>query len=307
VRSAELAPFAEEHLAGAAALLADAHARHRVTEPLLADSDAPRWVEQAWRSDDVSGAVALRGGRVAGYLLGRAAMSRQWGRHVFVDRAGHAAEDAELVRDLFTSAATRWWDAGVRRFFAVVPSLPERLDPWTRLGFAQMHQDAARETADGPASVEGIDVRRGGVEDVDLALRVDALIGATQERSPSFAPHVPHTRSDWVETLAEPEVAYFVAERDGRPLGHSTLYPADPGFATPADAVFVASTATVPEARGTGAGLALVANALAWARAEGYGTIWTNWRVTNLAASRFWPARGFRPTYTRLVREPGIG
>ena len=29
----------------------------------------------------------------------------------------------------------------------------------------------------------------------------------------------------------------------------------------------------------------------------------TDWRVTNLLASRFWPKRGFRPTFLRLYRS----
>ena len=109
-----------------------------------------------------------------------------------------------------------------------------------------------------------------------------------------------------MDTLEDPDVALFVAERDGRAIGHATLYAADPDFGTPRDAVYLASTATLPEARGTGAAVALTAHALAWAREAGYGTMWTNWRVTNLLASRFWPARGFRPTYVRLHRAPGI-
>ena len=32
----------------------------------------------------------------------------------------------------------------------------------------------------------------------------------------------------------------------------------------------------------------------------------TDWRETNLLASRFWPARGFRPSYVRLHRAPGV-
>jgi hypothetical protein len=28
----------------------------------------------------------------------------------------------------------------------------------------------------------------------------------------------------------------------------------------------------------------------------------TDWRVTNLLSSRFWAARGFRPTFVRLHR-----
>jgi hypothetical protein len=29
----------------------------------------------------------------------------------------------------------------------------------------------------------------------------------------------------------------------------------------------------------------------------------TDWRVTNLLSSRFWPARGFRTTFLRLYRH----
>jgi hypothetical protein len=29
----------------------------------------------------------------------------------------------------------------------------------------------------------------------------------------------------------------------------------------------------------------------------------TDWRVTNLLASRFWPRRGFRTTFLRLYRS----
>ena len=55
--------------------------------------------------------------------------------------------------------------------------------------------------------------------------------------------------------------------------------------------------------RGSGAGLALTAGTLAWARSHGYETLVTDWRVTNLLSSRFWPARGFRTSFLRLYRS----
>ena len=106
--SLELRPFADEHVDEAAALLAAAHARHRAAEPLLADSDPRAALAAAWRRDDSSGVVALSGRGVAGYLLGRTAENALWGRHVFVDRAGHAAAEPEVVRDLFAAAAEHW-------------------------------------------------------------------------------------------------------------------------------------------------------------------------------------------------------
>jgi hypothetical protein len=38
-------------------------------------------------------------------------------------------------------------------------------------------------------------------------------------------------------------------------------------------------------------------------RDEGYECMVTDWRVTNLLASRFWPRRGFRPMFLRLYRS----
>jgi GNAT superfamily N-acetyltransferase len=91
--------------------------------------------------------------------------------------------------------------------------------------------------------------------------------------------------------------SYFVAERDGEPVGHVTLYPET------AEALQRASTAVLPAAQGTGVGRALTSHAFAFARESGYATVATNWRVTNLVASRFWPALGFQITTLRLTRE----
>jgi len=90
-----------------------------------------------------------------------------------------------------------------------------------------------------------------------------------------------------------------VAERAGVPVGHATLYPdpVDPG------ALHLASTAVVPEERGGGVGRALTAHALAYTADRGFERLRTNWRVTNLHASRFWPRRGFAITHIRLSRR----
>ena len=60
---------------------------------------------------------------------------------------------------------------------------------------------------------------------------------------------------------------------------------------------------TRPEARGSGAGVALTEACFAWARRRGYETMVSDWRVTNLLASRFWPRRGFRTSFLRLYRS----
>ncbi|MBA2332224.1 MAG: GNAT family N-acetyltransferase, partial [Actinobacteria bacterium] len=134
----QLLPFSDEHLDAAAALLADAHARHRAAEPLLADiADFREQVETQWQRDGASGIVALLDGQPAGYLFGATASNdNRGGTRIFTDVAGHATAEPDLARDLFAAAATRWHEEGQDRFAVVVPAHDAALvDAWFRTGF----------------------------------------------------------------------------------------------------------------------------------------------------------------------------
>lgn len=308
----DLRPFSDDHLDEAAELLASRHSAHRAAEPLLADANAREALEAAWRREGASGFVAVRDGEVVGYLLGRVADSRYLGRHAWIERAGHASAEPEAIRDLYAAAAPVWVESGVERHYAVVPVLDDLLDPWYRLGFGQMHMEAIRRSGGhGRELPPGVTIRRGGPDDVEAAaIPVDGMITDLQELSPSFLPNPlsdEQERADWAETFEDPDAAYFVVEREERILGHSLLYRPDQNMGIGPDVVYLASTATIPEVRGTGVGLALTDHVLAWAAEAGYARVVTNWRVSNLLASRFWPARGFRPTFIRLYRALGTG
>ena len=108
--------------------------------------------------------------------------------------------------------------------------------------------------------------------------------------------------------MAKEEVGDIVFERDGRLVGAFQVAPVElssvhSGLARPPGAALLGWAATYPDVRGSGAGLALTEASFAWARERGYETMVTDWRVTNLLSSRFWPARGFRPTFLRLYRH----
>ncbi|MGZ4149763.1 MAG: N-acetyltransferase family protein [Actinomycetota bacterium] len=307
----DLEPFGPSHVAGAAALLGARHARHRAAEALLPDSDPAAALEETLGRADMSGVMALREGLPVAFIVAQVSDHSAFGRHAWIAHAGHAATEPEALRDCYAAAADAWVGAGATRHYVLVPTLPADLDPWYRLGFHHMHVEAIRETgADEVPFPPGIQLRRGGIDDLDTAMRLDRLISDTQGATPSFG-WVPEDeearRADWIETLEDPSCAYWVAERAGRPVAHATLYDAFPGFATPEGAIYLASTAVVAEERGSGIGTALTSHVLRWARDQGAATMVTNWRMTNLEASRFWPARGFRPTYHRLHRLVVVG
>jgi GNAT superfamily N-acetyltransferase len=296
----------ERHLPGAADLLTERHARHRLAEPLLGDVDAEAAIRDALGKDGATGLVALRDGEVAGYMIGRPATSDHWPAHAFVDPAGHAAGDPEIVRDLYRGLSELWARAGIHMHLARVPVTPRDLDPWYRLGFAQMQVDAIREPGGrSVAPPDGVTIRQGGLDDLDAIVDTQAtLICDHQRAAPVFtgitARSLEQLRQAWSEL--EPDDVLFVAERDGRMIGHSVYYPAPAGLGVPRRSVRLASSAVVPSERGSGVGVALTEHGMAWAAEAGYAAVTIDWRVTNLLASRFWPARGFRPTFVRMMR-----
>ena len=302
----EIVPFADEHLDGAVRLLAERHARHREVEPLLpADAELGDQLER--ERGELAGTVALEAGEVVGYLLGTR-REDQIGPHVWSYIAGHAVRDPELVRDLYAASAEAWVDAGLTRHFVYVPAVPELVDPWFRLSFGASAALAIREAEPQPAVDGGVAIRESSRDDVGAAVRLDRHQFESMLGSPSFSRNEPPEEealaAEWAEVWDDPEAhRHFVAERDGAIVGHILLYRRPSDLRVPADSIDLADASTLPEARGSGVGLALTHHVLGWAHEHGYTTMTIDWRMTNLLASRFWPRRGFRETFLRLYRS----
>jgi ribosomal protein S18 acetylase RimI-like enzyme len=313
----EVASFADEHVDGAARLLADRHARQRREEPLLPerfeDPGAARAeLLAAWRANDASGTAAFRDGRLVGYLVGAPREADVWGQNVWVEAAGHAVEEAEDVRDLYALAAARWYEEGRGRHYALVPATDSALvDAWFRLGFGQQQSHAVREL-DSTDSPDGFEIRAPTEADIDELIEVELALPRHQRASPVFSgislPTPELIRDEWHKTLAHDDEKVLIGFLDGRPVAcwsttDASLSRHYDGLMRPERASYLAFAATVPEARGSGVGVALTAAVIARARDEGYECMVTDWRVTNLLASRFWPRRGFRPMFLRLYRS----
>ena len=316
----EIVPFSQEHLDEAGRLLAARHARQRRAEPLLPErfegpAVARAEVAAAWGASGASGAAAIRRGRLVGFLLGVPHEADLWGPNVWVEHAGQAVEEPEDVRDLYAAAAGRWFEDGWRRQYVVVPATePELVDAWFRLGFGQQQAYALRDVPPrvDVATPEGFAVRAPKERDIEALLAVDWALPAHQRSSPVFSdrplPTAHELRREWDATLAGNEETVLIAWLDERPVAcwsvsdarHSS---ARRGLALPERACYLGFASTVPEVRGRGIGVALTDASLAAAAAQGYAVMVTDWRVTNLLASRFWPKRGFRTDFLRLYRS----
>jgi ribosomal protein S18 acetylase RimI-like enzyme len=311
----QIAPFAEEHLDAAAELLADRHRRNRRVEPLLPAEPDFRAEIGDLLARGASGAVAHRAGRAVGYLIGAPRPDEKWGsNNVWVEHAGHAAEEAEDVRDLYAAATARWVDDGLTRHSALVPATDAELfDAWFRLGFGHQQAHGAREVAREDVAVpEGFEIRKPDPADIEGLIDVDLALPAHQQLSPVFSGR-PRTsreksREEWLSTLAGTEEEILIGYRGAMPVACWSITATErseqhAGLARPESSCYLAFAVTLPDARGSGIGVALTNACLGLAAEQGYDSMVTDWRVTNLLASRFWPQRGFRTTFLRLYRS----
>jgi GNAT superfamily N-acetyltransferase len=248
------------------------------------------------------GAEAWQNGEVAGRLVGALRDEELRGRHVWSRLEDHSAAEPELYRDLYGVAGAVWLEQGAKSHYVVVPAAEPVLWAWLGLSFAieQVHAERPLADVSEPSPPQGFTIRQGGPDDLDAATRLAPVITEHQIQPPVWSglvrPSDEQFRENMREALADPEATWFLAERDGEPLGGLLLW-ADPG-----EPISLDVAATLPEARGLGVGTALTANALWWARTQGHERMKTDWRIANLLASRFWPRRGFEPTAYRMVR-----
>jgi ribosomal protein S18 acetylase RimI-like enzyme len=315
----EVRPFEADDAADAADLLAGRHRRHRLAHPRLpARYEDPLDAAQAVRDaliGDHSGAVALSQGRVVGFLIGAPRPESSWGPNLWIESAGHAALEAETVRDMYGVAAQRWVDEGRTAHYALVPASDAGLiSAWFRLGFGHQHSHGLLDLATHALPEPKPGIRRAERRDIPALAKLDQALPNHQTKSPTFTAGTPETleeyEAEWEKDFDDPKYTVFVAERDGEIVGSaiataletSSMHTA---LARPDNAGFLGFAAVAPHARGLGAGRALGEAVIRWAAETGFDCLITDWRATNLLSSRAWPALGFQETFLRLHRLVG--
>jgi GNAT superfamily N-acetyltransferase len=320
VAGPDIVPFDSSHLGGAAELLAARHRAHRRAEPLLdvayeEPASTRAVIAAAIDVDGASGVAAVSGERVVGYLLGQP-KGDVWGPNMWVENAGQAVENPELVRDLYAAAAQKWVDDGAIAHYTLVPAHDMALvDAWFRLGFGLQHVhgicEAVQTTVDPPA---GVTIRRAVRADIESLAQLDLVLTNHQGKAPTFSSgHLTtyeEALEEWREGIDDERFATFVAEMNHRVLGSAIGCSIDAssmhkGLAHPENGGFLGFAAVFPEARGHGVGRALGATVQRWAYESGYRSNVTDWRATNLLSSRTWPKLGYRPSFFRLHRVVG--
>jgi GNAT superfamily N-acetyltransferase len=320
----EIRSLGEDLLDDAGRLLAERHRVQRRREPALDEAfEDPMVARQAiarlLSADSVTSLAALRGGELVGYLVAASRDPDRWGPNVWIEGAGHAAPDGEVVRRLYAAASGDWVAAGRPLHYVIVPASDEvLLDAWSSMGFGRQHVHGLRDVPGNdfnPAVPGGLVIRTAGMDDLAALASLGLVLATHQVAAPVFsrAP-VPTFEETLAELEAEgvddPRFATFVAEYGGRVVGSAVgcaidESPEHAGIVRPPGAGFLGFAAVLPDVRGMGVGRALGETVLAWARDAGHATIVADWRSTNVESNRTWLALGFRPIFHRLHRAIG--
>lgn len=308
-------PLSEDHAESAAGLVRDRLAVLRREMPELSEScGSPNTLAAriARLADRGSGAAAFRGSRLVGFLgalpiryAGRSSMfSPEWG-----NAAAPAAtpDEARRIHEaLYAEAAREWTARGAEAHLAAfLANDVTAFETFSWFGFGRVVCDAVRSLAPVDPRPATCDVRRAAASDAELVFDLDRRLHAHTESPPVLLFHdEPEAVGWWAARLSDPQVAIWIAEADGVPAGYLIQGPASDDAC---DLIVDPETSSItgayvaPEVRCGGAGTALLARAVEWAREQSYARLSVDFETANVEGSRFW-LRHFRPVVVSLVR-----
>jgi len=187
-------PFHAHDIPAAGALVAARHRTHRLSCRLLSpryeqEPAATAQVAAAFALPGASGAVSMQGENIVGFLLGAPKASPVWGSNVWVDAAGQAVPEPELVRDLYELASARWVQESRSAHYVLVPETDEDLlRAWYRLGFGQQQAHAVRPLPDEtPVTPPKAVVRRARRSDLPALARLETELPRQHRHAPTFS------------------------------------------------------------------------------------------------------------------------
>jgi GNAT superfamily N-acetyltransferase len=305
-------PFTHEHLEEAAAMAAARYAAERGRNPAWPQRfEDPAAILPRLRGmiEQAPGAAALHEGRLVGFLLAYLFMHRGE-RMAYSPDFGHGADPDsrwDIYRGLYAALSPAWLRLGCF-LHAVTLFAQEREahEAWVSLEFGMLTIDALRDMRPVQGARDEVEIRRLRPEEIDVLAPLELGLKRHLASPPTFvALLIDDGRASRAEWLANPDHALWIASLAGEAVGWMCLEPSKAPVLPVADRGTVACTGayTLPEARGRGIGLALLAHGLAWAREQGYARCSVDFETANLPAMAFWLGRGFQPVCYSFQRR----
>ncbi|KQL18304.1 GNAT family N-acetyltransferase [Cytobacillus solani] len=260
----------------------------------------------------VIGIGAFTNNELVGYIIGEIKIDTVRGRHIWVPYEGIAIrmdQSSELIRNLYAKVSMAWLEQGCFMHYTIIPLGNQvYLDACQRLSFSiqQVHGVMNMEDYKPFENVSNAEIRAGNKMDSEMMGEMSSIIQSYHNSAPTFEPALPEVVlniKEGYKRIAEGnDETCLIAIKDMKELGFQVYYPITSDLMTPDNGVELSIAGTYYSQMGRGVGKKLMNEGWRIMKEKGYNSIITDWRITNLASSTFWPKCGFKPIAYRMVR-----
>jgi GNAT superfamily N-acetyltransferase len=309
--SLEIVPLVKEHLEDAALLVTARYRKLRQDVPSLPSRHEDVSSILSPLSDlasETPGVAAIRGGRLAGFLLGlvlpdfrgkRAAYSPEWANSATGEDSG------EIYREMYGQLSAHWVADGCSvHAVTLLANDREGIEGWHWLGFGLTAVDAMRDLTPLQGTIADVDIRRARLEDIEEVMALDQALQRYLAAGPIFLLlDEEHDREYHEQWLADPANVMWLAYRGAEIVACMALGPPEGCYIIDDQkTVSIEPAFTKEDLRKRGIGTALLARCVDWARSAGYERCAVDFEPENISATRFW-LRHFQPICYSLIRR----
>lgn len=283
-----------------------------ITNEKLDDAHLTRNLEKIFEKAAVVAIGAYVDNEMAGYMLAQVKYDELRGRHAWIPYEGVAVKggvSVELIRQLYAEVSSLWLSYGCFTHYAVLPAGQDGyVNAFQKLsfGFEQAHGILDIDKYQEFDNVRNGNVRTGTKEDRDIVAAMSDIIASFQSNAPVYAIALPEyiqdIRRGYKGIVDDEEALLLIAEMNGTAAGFQAYWPCTLDLMIPERAIELSVAGTLPSFMGRGIGKNLMNEAVRILKERDYRYIITDWRITNLASSSFWPSCGFMPIYHRMQR-----
>ncbi len=304
-------------------LLVGRHKRERkVFEGLKAEFEdlaiVKPLIEKLFDEDIVIAIGAYENSKLIGYIVSQVMKSDVFGRCAWVKYEGTAlAENSEpeVYRELYCHIADLWLKAGCLKHYVIVPAGDQEVTKaWLHSGFAYEQvfgmNKLTKQSLVENKSAGDIRIRKAEGSDADVLKSVSGIILSHQAKSPTFAAALPELfgaiEKGYAGLASDDSAHVLLAYKGEELLGFTCGYfdeDSNQNMMLPHKGMELGVAATIPSKHKMGAGTLLTKHLFNNAISAGYEYSMTDWRITNLTSSKFWPKMGYKPYAYRMIRN----
>ena len=267
--------------------------------------------QELFEDSKIIGFAAYNQNEFVGYLVGEIKGNNGASRYASVPYEGLAIREDQplnLIKHLYAKVSLLWTQYGCFEHSVFVPlGSSVYYEAFIQLSFSieQVHAVMSLARYTPFANVGNVAVRIANRDDREALGRMSGIIAEFHNDAPVFIPILPEElekRNEGFKSLVDEEDIVLIAEKDNKEVGFHDYEAVSPDLMKPDEAAELCVAGTYASEMGKGIGKKLMNEGCKVLKEKRYEYIITDWRITNIASSSFWPKCGFNTVTYRMAR-----